>query len=314
VLEVVQALGEIKIGQVREGQRRFNLTLELPDRYRNDPDAVAEIMVPTDAGERISLSRLARITITEGPTVVNREWGKRRTVVGANVRGRDLGGFVAETRQRIAEDIPLPTGYYVTFGGQFEHYERATQRLYIIIPIVIVSISLLLFFSIGSVRDSLIVLTGAPFAAFGGVVALWLRDLDFTISAAVGFIAVSGVSMLSGLVLVSTIRQRIAAGMSVNQAIEQTRLIRLRPILMTALVAALGFVPMALNTGVGAEVQRPLASVVIGGILADNVLTLFVLPALYSLFGGRDLLHSRSRAHAWRTRPDAVTAPMQVGA
>jgi cobalt-zinc-cadmium resistance protein CzcA len=221
--------------------------------------------------------------------VINREWGKRRTIVQSNVRARDLGGFVTEARHRIAEDVPMPAGYYVTFGGQFEHYERATQRLYFIIPIVIVSIALLLYFSIGSVRDSLIVLTGAPFAALGGVLALLIRDLDFTISAAVGFIAVSGVSMLSGLVLVSTIRQRIAAGAPVREAIEQTRLIRLRPILMTALVAALGFVPMALNTGVGAEVQRPLATVVIGGILSDNLLTLFVLPALYSLFGGRDV-------------------------
>jgi cobalt-zinc-cadmium resistance protein CzcA len=289
VLEIVQALGEIRIGQVRDGQRRFDLTLELPDRYRSDPDAVAGILVPTSSGERIPLARLAWISVTEGPTVVNREWGKRRTVVQTNVRGRDLGGFVAEARQRIAEDVPMPPGSYVTFGGQFEHYERATQRLYVIIPIVVASIALLLYLSIGSIRDSLIVLTGAPFAALGGVVALLLRDLDFTISAAVGFIAVSGVSMLSGLVLVSTIRQRIAAGASINEAIEQTRLIRLRPILMTALVAALGFVPMALNSGVGAEVQRPLATVVIAGILTDNLLTLFVLPALYSLFGGRDI-------------------------
>jgi heavy metal efflux system protein len=289
VLEIVQALGEIKVGQVREGQRRFDLTIKLPDRYRNDPDAVGEILVPTVSGERIPLAQLARVAVTEGPTVINREWGKRRTVVQTNVRLRDLGGFVAEAHQRIAEDVPMPPGYYVTFGGQFEHYARATQRLYIIIPIVIVSIALLLYFSIGSVRDSLIVLTGAPFAALGGVAALLLRDLDFTISAAVGFIAVSGVSMLSGLVLVSTIRQRIAAGVPINQAIEQTRIIRLRPILMTGLVAALGFVPMALNTGVGAEVQRPLATVVIGGILTDNILTLFVLPALYSLFGGRDI-------------------------
>lgn len=289
VLEIVQALGEIKVGQIREDQRRFDLTVELPDRYRDDPDAVSELLVPTTTGERIALSQLARVSIVEGPTVINREWGKRRAVVQTNVRGRDLGGFVSEAKQRIAEDIPMPAGYYVSFGGQFEHYERATQRLYIIIPIVIVSICLLLYFSIGAVRDSLIVLTGAPFAVFGGVVALLVRDLDFTISAAVGFIAVSGVSMLSGLVLVSTIRQRIAEGVSINDAIEQTRLIRLRPILMTALVASLGFVPMALNTGVGAEVQRPLATVVIGGIIADNILTLFVLPALYSLFGGRDV-------------------------
>ncbi len=296
VLEIVQALGEIKVGQIREGQRRFDLAIKLPDRYRNDPDAVAEILVPTSTGERLPLARLAHISMTEGPTVINREWGKRRVIVQANVRGRDLGGFVAEARRRIAEDVPMPTGYYITFGGQFEHYERATQRLYLIVPIVIVSIMLLLYFSVGAVGDALIVLTGAPFAALGGVVALWLRDLDFTISAAVGFIAVSGVSMLSGLVLVSTIRQRIAAGMAINEAIEETRLVRLRPILMTGLVAALGFLPMALNTGVGAEVQKPLATVVIGGIVSDNLLTLFVLPALYSLLGARDLRRAKRRA------------------
>ncbi len=305
VLEIVQALGEIKVGQVREagGERRFDLTIELPDRYRNDPDAVGEILVPTATGERIPLSRLARVSPTEGPTVVNRDWGKRRVVVQANVRGRDLGGFVAEARKRIAQDVKLPTGYYVTFGGQFEHYERAARRLYVIVPIVIVSIALLLFFSVGSWRDAAIVLTGVPFAALGGVAALLLRGMDFTVSAAVGFIAVSGVSMLTGLVLVSTIRQRIASGVPVNEAIEQTRLIRLRPILMTALVAALGFVPMALNTGVGAEVQRPLATVVIAGIITDNLLTLFVLPALYSLWGGRDL-----RKAAPNTKDSLTTA------
>lgn len=289
VLEIVEALGEVRIGHVRDGQRRFDLTLELPDRYRGDPDAVGEILVPTADGGRLPLARLARVSIVDGPTVINREWGKRRTIVQTNVRGRDLGGFVAEARERITADVPMPPGYYVAFGGQFEHYDRATRRLFIIIPIVIASIALLLYFSIGSVVDSLLVLTGAPFAAFGGVAALLLRDLDFTISAAVGFVAVSGVSMLSGLVLVSTIRQRIAAGAAIDDAIEQTRLIRLRPILMTGLVAALGFLPMALNTGVGAEVQRPLATVVIGGILSDNLLTLFILPALYSLFGGRDV-------------------------
>jgi cobalt-zinc-cadmium resistance protein CzcA len=302
VLEIVEALGEVKVGQIREGQRRFDLTLELPDRYRNDPDAVGDILVPTPGGERVSLSRLARVEITEGPNVINRDWGKRRVVVQTNVRGRDLGGFVAEAHDRIAEDVKMPAGYYVTFGGQFEHYQRASQRLLVIIPIVVLSIALLLYFSIGSVRDSAIVLTGVPFAALGGVLALMFRGLDFTVSAAVGFIAVSGVSMLTGLVLVSTIRQRITAGAPINEAIEQTRLIRLRPILMTGLVAALGFVPMAINRGIGAEVQRPLATVVIAGILSDNLLTLFVLPALYSLWGGRDLA---ARANSVRAEPRA---------
>jgi cobalt-zinc-cadmium resistance protein CzcA len=313
VLEIVQAIGEIKVGEVREGQRRFDLTMELADRYRNDPDAIGGILVPTPRGERVPLARLAHIEQTQGPAVINRDWGKRRIVVQTNIRGRDLGGFVAEARQRIAEDIALPAGFYIRFGGQFEHLERATQRLYIIVPIVIASIFILLYFSIGALRDALIVLTGVPFGVLGGVLALLARGLDFTVSAAVGFIAVSGVSMLSGLVLVSTIRQCIAEGVPVPEAIERTRLIRLRPILMTALVAALGFVPMALNTGVGAEVQRPLATVVIAGIISDNLLTLFVLPALYSLFGGRDLRRQARRPHG---DPEASPASPQeaVGA
>lgn len=285
VLELVAALGETKVGEVREGQRRFDLTIELADRYRSDPDAVADLLIPAADGGRIPLGRLARVEQVQGPSVIHRDWSKRRIVVQSNVRGRDLGGFVEEVRERLALDVPLPEGYWLRYAGQFEHLERASRRLVLIVPIVLALISLLLYLSIGSLRDAAIVLTGVPFAITGGVLALWLRGLDLTISAAVGFIAVSGVAMLSGLVLVASIRQRIAEGLSVDEAIERTRLIRLRPILMTALVASLGFVPMALNTGVGAEIQRPLATVVIGGILADNLLTLFMLPAMYSLFG-----------------------------
>ena len=288
VLEIVQALGEINIGHIREGQRRFDLTIELPDRYRTDPDSVGEILVPTPSGDRIPLASLARVSVTEGPTVVNREWGKRRVIVQANVRDRDLGGFVAEARQRISLDVPMPPGYYVRFGGQFEHYQRAMQRLSVVIPIVVASILLLLYFSTGSIPDSLIVLTGAPLAGVGGVIALLLSGIDFTISAAVGFIAVSGVSMLAGLVLVSTIRNRLEAGAPMRDAILESCRIRLRPVLMTSLVAALGFVPMAMNRGVGAEVQRPLAVVVIWGIASSVILTLLVLHALYLLFGGRE--------------------------
>ncbi len=285
VLEIIEAIGEIRVGEVRVGQRRFDMTLELDDQYRGDPDAIADILIPTPGGERIPLGRLTRIEQTVSPSVINRDWSKRRIVVQTNVRGRDLGGFVEEARDRINLDILLPEGYYVQFAGQFEHLERASKRLVIIVPIVIALIFCLLILSIGSVRDALIVLTGVPFAIIGGGAALYLRELDITISAAVGFIAVSGVAMLSGLVLVASIRQRVLEGMSVNDAIERTRLIRLRPILMTGLVASLGFVPMALNTGIGAEIQRPLATVVIGGIIADNILTLFMLPAMYSLFG-----------------------------
>jgi cobalt-zinc-cadmium resistance protein CzcA len=287
VLDVVQAIGETKVGEIRAGQRRFDLVVKLAERYRQDANAVGGILIPTTTGERIPLSSLAQIRQTEGPATITREWQKRRSVVQCNVRGRDLGSFVEEARRRIADAVHLPTGYYLTFGGQFEHLERAKTRLTIIVPLALVSILVLLYFGTGTVRDALIVLTGAPFAALGGIVSLWLRGMDFTVSAGVGFVAVCGVAMLSGLMLVSTIKRQIAEGLSMDEAIERSRLIRLRPILMTALVAALGFVPMALNTGVGAEVQRPLATVVIGGVIADNVLTLLALPALYSLFGQR---------------------------
>ncbi len=288
VLRLVEALGEIKAGEVRQGQRRFDLVVRLADAYRADPMAVRKLWVPTEAGERIPIAELADLRQVEGPSTITREWQKRRVIVQANVRDRDLGGFVEEARQRIASDVELPPGYFVSFGGQFEHLQRASARLMIIIPVALGAILFLLYLSTRSLVDSLLIATGAPFAAFGGIVALWLCDLPFTISAGVGFVAVSGVSVLNGLVLVSTIRRKIDdEGFSVEDAIEETRLLRLRPILMTALVAALGFVPMALNTSVGAEVQRPLATVVIGGVIADNLLTLMVLPALYALFGRR---------------------------
>lgn len=285
VLEMIEALGGIKAGEIREGQRRFDLVVRLPDRFRENPDAVRQIQIQTVAGERIPLTHLAAIREIEGPATISREWQKRRIIVQCNVRGRDLGGFVGEAQRRLAEQVALPQGYFLQFGGRYEHLIRASLRLSIIAPLALGAVLVLLYLSTRSLRDALIVFTGAPFAALGGVLALWLRDMPFTISAGVGFVAVSGVSMLNGLVLVSTIRQQVAKGLALNEAIEKTRLLRLRPILMTALVAALGFVPMAFNTGVGAEVQRPLATVVLGGVIADNLLTVLVLPALYSLAG-----------------------------
>jgi len=288
VLSLVEAVGEIRVGEIREEQRRFDLVVRLDDSYRRDPLAVRKLRVPTASGQRIPITELVTFREVLGPATITREWQKRRIVVQANVVGRDLGGFVAEAEERIAADVELPAGYFTRLGGQFEHLQRAARRMTIIVPVALAAILLLLYMSTRSVRDALMIATGAPFAAFGGVVALWLRDMPFTISAGVGFVAVAGVSMLNGLVLVSTIRRKIDRdGLALEEAVEQTRLIRLRPILMTAMVAALGFVPMALNTGVGAEVQRPLATVVIGGVLADNVLTLMVLPALYTLFGRR---------------------------
>jgi cobalt-zinc-cadmium resistance protein CzcA len=285
VLQLVEAIGGIVVGEVREDQRRFDLVVRLPERYRRDPDAVRRILVPTQTGARVPLERLAHVEQITGPSTITREWQRRRVVVQCNVRGRDVGSFVEEARARIDEDVDLPPGYFISFAGQFEHIERARLRLMVVVPIALLLIFFLLHSSTNSVRDALIIFTGAPFATLGGLLALWLRGMPYTVSAGIGFVAVSGVAMLAGLVLVSTMQRLLADGKPIETAIEESALTRLRPILMTTLVAALGFVPMAVNTGVGAEVQRPLATVVIGGVLSANALTLIVLPALYRVFG-----------------------------
>ncbi len=285
VLEVVEAIGGSVVGEVREDQRRFDLVVRLTESYRRDPESLKRILIPTVDGGRIPLTQLTSIERVEGPSTVTREWQKRRVVVQANVRGRDIGGFVDELGDRIAAEIQWPAGYFAEFGGQFEHLERARLRLMIVVPMALALIVLLLYASTRSWRDSMIIFTGAPFAALGGILFLWMRDMPFTISAGVGFVAVSGVAMLNGLVMISTIRQGLEAGSGLEAAIEGSALARLRPVLMTALVASLGFVPMMLNTGVGAEVQRPLATVVVGGVITDNLLTLLVLPALYRMAG-----------------------------
>ena len=287
VLEMVEAIGGIAIGEVREGQRRFDLVVRLPESFRLDPSEIRQVLIPTSDGQRIPLHRLARVRQFDGPSTITREWQKRRVVVQCNVRGRDVAGFVDEVQTRIGRELEMPAGYYVTYGGQFEHLQRARQRLMFIVPAALALILLLLYTSTESVRDALIIFTGAPFATLGGILALWLRDMPFTISAGVGFVAVSGVSMLAGLVMVSTIRQRLHEDVPLPEAIEHGALLRLRPVLITALVASLGFVPMAVNTHIGAEVQRPLATVVIGGLVSATLLTLLVLPALYATFGSR---------------------------
>jgi cobalt-zinc-cadmium resistance protein CzcA len=206
-------------------------------------------------------------------------------VVQANVRGRDVGSFVADARKAIDREVKLPAGYFVRFGGQFENLQRAQKRLIIVVPIALALIFTLLYFTYGRVFDAALVFTGVPFAAVGGVVALWLRGIPFSVSAGVGFVALSGVSVLGELVLVSAIRDLLASGVPLRDAVQRAAEQRLRPVLMTALVASLGFVPMALNTGIGAEVQRPLATVVIGGVVSSTVLTLLVLPVLYATLG-----------------------------
>lgn len=287
VLDVVRALGTYEVGELQDGDRRFPITVRIADVYRTDPVAVGRILVTAANGDRIPLAQLATIKTVEGPSTVQRELGKRRIVVQANVRGRDIGTFVAQARRDIDAKISLPPGYYIRFGGQFEHLEAAKLRLMVVVPVALALIFVLLYVTYGRILDAVRVFTGVPFAAIGGVVALWLRDIPFSVSAGVGFVALSGVAVLGDMVLVSTFRSLIAEGLRVDQAVRQAAERRLRPVLMTALVASLGFVPMALNTGIGSEVQRPLATVVIGGIISSTLLTLFVLPVLYEWIGKR---------------------------
>jgi len=286
ILEQVEAIGGRTVGEVFEGDRRFPVVIRLPQSLRRDPAAIGRLTVPTARGERIPLARLAKVRLTEGPSQVNREWSKRRIVVSANVRGRDVGSFVAEAQRRVDADLRMPPGTWLEWGGQFEHLERASRRLAIVVPAAMVLIFLLLYATYRSVKDSLRVFTGVPFAAVGGIAALYLRGLPFSVSAGVGFVALSGVAVLGDMVLVSQIKRLLADGEPIDSAIRNAAEERLRPVLMTALVAALGFLPMALSTDIGAEVQRPLATVVIGGLISSTALTLVVLPVLYSLFGG----------------------------
>ena len=280
---IATAYGGRKAGVLYDGDRRYELVLRLSDAQREDVQTLEALTVPLPGGGYVPLLAVASVEIAPGPNQINREQGKRRVVVTANVRGRDLGGFVAELQQRVRDEVSLPAGYWLDYGGTFEQLQSASQRLAIVVPVTLALIFGLLLMAFGSVKDALIIFSGVPLALTGGVMALWLRDIPLSISAGVGFIALSGVAVLNGLVMVSFIRQLREQGRSLDQAITEGALTRLRPVLMTALVAGLGFVPMAFNTGIGSEVQRPLATVVIGGILSSTLLTLLVLPGLYRM-------------------------------
>jgi cobalt-zinc-cadmium resistance protein CzcA len=285
VMNLVRSLGTHNVGEVYEGQLRFPLIIRLPEKARASPEAIKQILVATPSGQRIPLSRLATIEKVEGPNTIKRDWYQRRITIESNVRGRDLGSFVAEARRVIAEKVQLPPGRYrVEWGGQFENLQRAQLRLMIVVPIALLMILALLYMTYRNWIDSIRVFTGVPFAWIGGILALWIRDMPFSISAAVGFIALSGVAVLDDMLLVSTIRQLRRLGRSLDEAVEEAAMTRLRPILMTTLVASLGFVPMAFSTGMGAEVQRPLATVVIGGVCSAMVMSLLVLRVLYVVF------------------------------
>jgi cobalt-zinc-cadmium resistance protein CzcA len=308
VQEVVEvAIGGSEVGQVYEGDRRFDLIVRLPEDVRRDMNALEFLPIPlpevspdpspkqsailtfsgaADDAEPgyIPLGAIATITIAEGPNQISRENGKRRVVVQANVRDRDLGSFVQEAQSAVSNQVDLPSGYWLTWGGQFENLVAASQRLTIVVPVALLLIFLLLFATFNSLRDSLIVFSGIPLALTGGIFALWSRDIPLSISAGVGFIALSGIAVLNGLVMVSFINKLRSDGVGLDESIISGALTRFRPVLMTALVASLGFIPMAIATGSGAEVQRPLATVVIGGILSSTFLTLLVLPVLYRMF------------------------------
>ncbi len=285
---VEAAIGGRTVSEMIEGQRRFPIVVRLPERFRMDPASVSELPLAAPAGEQIRLGQVARVEVARGPEVISREDGQRRIVVQANVRGTDLGSFVAEARRRIARDLPLPAGYSVDWGGQFENQQRATKRLIVVLPLSILIIFALLFITFDSVPHALLILLNVPFAMVGGIAALWARGLNLNLSASIGFIALFGVAVLNGIVMVSHINHLRDEGLRVGDAVIEGASVRLRPVLMTALVASLGFLPMALSTAPGAEVQRPLATVVIGGLVTATGLTLFLIPLIYPWFSPKE--------------------------
>jgi cobalt-zinc-cadmium resistance protein CzcA len=285
---VATAVGGSVAGMIFEGDARYDVVVRLPEAARTDPSALERLPLLLPNGAYVPLSEVADVIRTTGPNQISRENGKRRVVVTANVRGRDLGGFVGEARAAIERQVQLPTGYYVAWGGSFEQLASATQRLAIVVPLSLAMIFGLLYLTFSSIKDAALVFSGVPLALTGGVLGLWLRDIPLSISAGVGFITLSGVAVLTGVVMVSMFRELLAQNRTLLEAIREGALARLRPVLMVALVASLGFLPMALNTGTGAEVQRPLATVVIGGILSATLLSLLVLPALFAVIHRRD--------------------------
>ncbi|WP_244818523.1 efflux RND transporter permease subunit [Caballeronia sp. Lep1P3] len=292
---IAAAVGGQKAGTLFQGDRRFDIVVRLPDELRSDIEAIKRLPIalpalavspasgPVVQAPYVPLAELATVEVGPGPNQISREDGKRRVVVSANVRGRDVGSFVADARQQIQQDVQIPAGYWVSWGGQFEQLQSASERLKLVVPLALFMVFVLLFVMFNNVKDGLLVFTGIPFALSGGVVSLWLRGIPLSITAAIGFIALSGVAVLNGLVMISFIRSLREDGAELNAAVREGALTRLRPVLMTALVASLGFLPMAFATGTGSEVQRPLATVVIGGILSSTALTLLVLPVLYRM-------------------------------
>jgi cobalt-zinc-cadmium resistance protein CzcA len=323
VLNMVEALGGTRVGEVALGQFRFPLVVRLPEQYRGTAgttqDAkklIEELPIVTAKGERKALVDLASVeVIQDTPSTITREWGQRRITITSNVRGRDLGTFVREAEEKLKQVAMPPGRYHYEIGGQWEHLITARKRLLIVVPLALVLIFGLLYMTYGNVVDTIRVFTGVPFAAVGGIFALWIRGMPFSISAAIGFIAMSGVAVLDDMILVSTIRQLREKGMALDEAVQKAAVTRLRPVLMTTLVASLGFVPMAFSTGVGAEVQRPLATVVIGGVISAMVMSLFVVRVLYVIFKSPvevKLDQQEEAAAAGQSRPAHETVPVEL--
>jgi len=312
VLDFIEAVGTRSVGEIFEGQRRFPLVVRLPDELRSDVGALAETTIPAQHGPLLKLRSLAEIEETEGPSSINREWGRRLVKVQCNVRGRDVVSFVEEAHHRIDSGIDLPEGYVIEWGGQFEHLRRSKLRFAIVVPVTLSLVFLLLYFSLKSFRDVLLIYTAIPFAMIGGVLSLWIRDMPFSVSAAIGFIALSGIAVLNGQVLISTIRTVRHRGASLSEAVITAANQRLRPVLATAITDAVGFLPMAVSTGVGAEIQRPLATVVIGGVLTTTVLTLLVLPVIYRRFAATETATSDSdgKTRQWTAAENAAASAL----
>ncbi len=294
VMEVVStAVGGEEVTNVLDGQRRFAVYLRMGEEFRSSPEAIGDLWVANKDGVRVPLSRVAEIALVEGPPIVSREAAQRRVVIQTNVRGRDMGGFVADAQQAVAAKVKLPPGYVITWGGQFENQQRAQKTLMVVVPISLAMIFLLLYLSFGSIANALLIILNVPFALIGGIFALWISGQFLSVPSAVGFIALFGVAVLNGVVMVSYFNQLLLEGRSIAEAVAEGTMLRLRPVLMTATVASLGLIPLLLATGIGSEVQRPLATVVVGGLVSSTLLTLIVLPALYTWFAQWALIRQR---------------------
>ena len=287
VLDTVEALGGKRVGEIVEGNRRFAMQVRFQADQRSSEEAIRNMKVGDAEGHFIPISQLADVIAEEGPAQISRENVQRRISVELNVRGRDLGGFVAEARSAVESKVKLPEGYSLEWGGQFEQFASASRRLALAVPVALLLIFVLLYLNFGAIGPAILIFLNIPMAATGGMLALWARGLPFSISAGVGFIALFGIAVLNGVVLLTYIRELQQAGDPLAHSVRYGAVTRLRPVLMTAMVASLGFIPMAISTGAGAEVQRPLATVVIGGLITSTLLTLLVLPAVYQWLEGR---------------------------